>query len=825
MTLRTKLFLLVGSLLLTISVAVYIIPSYFGKKRVAEVEKEARQWIHQVAATNNAHNTAWLNNAVRGLQAGIDSALYLVSESPYLRGEVTSDDPNRRWTAITAMMSYLNHLDFIQIDHPSGEAEVVAMGVTRLYPVVELTQENGTLWVAASAEGLGPFIGVALSNSLEGYPSSSFLFPPKELLSLTIDLEKLSGLKVLGTNGSAIEMSFERLNEIQIFLRTLEKESGGRGLTELIQEKFLKGKAELSQISGASFFKEGGYQRHSSYAGLAGEWGQPITMLEVNSADVYAWRIVQAAERFDELQILQALGKGLSSGGLGENQQELTLAAGVVKLEEGKKVGAAVLGQDLVSIRPLFNAGGHYMRYPPTEKGLESASQLGLFSNPDLHELSVVNTLQIPSPDGELMCNFTVGTSISFLTWELALHMSSMIFAVYDGSVVSGFSGDGEMVSPAQIAEWQQLISSGPSSGESVEVDGETYYIWTLSPEGGLPVTFYALESNATYQSLIKWITGESQKVIQAASRRLLIVSFSLLVIGLVILEVIARRVTRPLTQLVGATQLVAAGKYSDVKLPHTSEETQDEVSQLSDAFRLMVKGLSDKERIRAVLNKAVSKEIADQILSSEIKFGGEVRDVAVLFADIRNFTGLTERMDPEGVIAMLNEYMSWVSDIIEAHRGVIDKYVGDAVMALYGAPLSLEHAALQAIVTALLVMERLVVWNREREARGKPIIEIGIGIHQGPVVAGNMGGEQRQNYTVLGANVNLSARLCSKARRGEILISGPVYQLPDVLECIEVEDRGAMEFKGFSEPVQTYRVVGFRNREAIESFGIRTDG
>lgn len=825
MALRTKLFLLVGFLLVTISVAVYVIPSYFGKRRVAEVEKESREWIHQVAATNNKRNIAWLNNAVHGLQAGIDSALYLVSESPYLRGEVTSDDPNRRWTAITAMMSYLNHLDFIQIDHPSGEAEVVAMGATRLYPVVELTQENGTLWVAASAEGLGPFIGVALSNSLEGYPSSCFLFPPKELLSLSIDLEKLSGLKVLGASGSTIEMSFERLSEIQIFLRTLQEESGGKSLSELIQDKFLKNQAELSEMLATPLLSQGGYQRHSSYAGLAGAWGQPISMLTVNSENIYAWRIVQAAERFDELQILQALGKGLSSGGLGENQEALTLAAGVAKLEKGKRLGAAVLGQDLVSIRPLFDANSHYLNHPPTQGGLKSASQLGLFSSPDLHELSVVNTLQIPSPTGELACNFTVGTSISFLTWELALHMSSMVFAVYDGSVVSGFDADGEMVSPDQIAEWAELVSSGSSSGELIDINGTAYFLWALTPEGELPVTFYALESNATYQNLIHWITEEAKQVIQSASRRLLIVSFSLLVIGLVILEVIARRVTRPLTQLVGATQLVAAGKYSDVKLPQTAEETHDEVSQLSDAFRLMVKGLSDKERIRAVLNKAVSKEIADQILSSEIKFGGEVRDVAVLFADIRNFTGLTERMDPEGVIAMLNEYMSWVSDIIEAHRGVIDKYVGDAVMALYGAPLSLEHAALQAIVTALLVMERLVVWNREREARGEPIIEIGIGIHQGPVVAGNMGGEQRQNYTVLGANVNLSARLCSKARRGEILISGPVYQLSDVLECIEVEDRGAMEFKGFSEPVQTYRVVGFRNREMIERFGIRTDG
>lgn len=830
MALRTKLFLFVGVLLLLISVAVYLIPSYFGFKKVAEVKQEASDWLERVAEEQAKVDLEWLQDAMFGLEAGIDASLYLALETPSIREGLMSDDPTKRWGALANLMTTSGHLDFAQVGHSDGSSELIAMGVARLYPIIELDAGDGILWVAADEEGMGPYIGVSVRTAPTGFPTGCFLFPPEELLAMPLDMVQLMQLKVMGVKAESVQRTAKQLEQVQQVLRAAQKladEGKGPTINEVIEESFARSREAFSELPEASLLgnlKEG-YQKSSPYVGLVAQWGQPIPRRsQAESLDIFSWRVIQSVQRLDALSILNGLGNALSAGALGEDRTKINLAAGVAKAFDDKKVGVAILSQDLVSLEPLFDGAAHYKAHPPQFGHLGFASALDLMPNSTLHEVSVVNTALLgEDPTSGMGTYLTVGTSIGFLTWEFALHKSSTVLAVYDGAVVSGFGPDGGMVPPAVIDDWNEIIDSAPKSGDQIEIKGESYTIWLFEPDPEFPVTFYVFESDVTSQKLVNWITDESQRVIRSSSRHLFMVSFGLFLIGLIILHFISRRVTRPLTHLAEATELVGQGKYEAVDLPEGDISSHNEVSRLGEAFRLMVKGLIDKERIRAVLNKCVSKEIADQILSRDIKLAGEVRDVAVLFVDIRNFTGMTERMDPEEVISMLNEYMSWVSDIIESHRGVIDKYIGDAAMGLYGAPVGFEHCELQAVATAILLMERLKVWNGERSELGRETIQVGIGVHHGPMVAGNMGGELRQNYTVLGANVNMAARLCSRAKGGEILISDPVYQIDEVKQHIEVEDRGKMEFKGFSEPVQVYRVIAFRDREALERLGIRT--
>lgn len=288
-----------------------------------------------------------------------------------------------------------------------------------------------------------------------------------------------------------------------------------------------------------------------------------------------------------------------------------------------------------------------------------------------------------------------------------------------------------------------------------------------------------------------------------------LLMLFSLIVI-LIILERVSLSMTKPLSQLARATEDISEGKYEEVLLPKM-ENRKDEIAILTKGFEEMIEGLQEREKIRGVLNKVVSKDVADEILKSSIHLGGEDRVVTILFSDIREFTKLTESMPPQKIIEMLNKYMTKMSRVIEGEGGVIDKYVGDEIMALYGAPISHPDHAIRAISAAKLMVETLRKWNLELQAKGEPPIEMGIGIHTGIVVAGNMGAEDRLNYTVVGSNVNLAARLCKLAKPMQIIISEHTLVEPNIKESFYLKPLESVTLRGFSDPVKVYEVDGFK--------------
>lgn len=223
----------------------------------------------------------------------------------------------------------------------------------------------------------------------------------------------------------------------------------------------------------------------------------------------------------------------------------------------------------------------------------------------------------------------------------------------------------------------------------------------------------------------------------------------------------IARGVTRPVLALAAGVRRIAEGDYSR----RVAVAQRDEIGQLAEGFNGMAAGLEERERVRSLLGKVVSPAIAEELLSRRIELGGEEREVSVLFADVRNFTALCEGVAPAGILALLNRYLTRVSAVIEDHGGVVDKYVGDAVMALFGAPLAHEDDAARAVGAALGMRAALEALNTELAAEGRSAIGIGIGINTATVVAGNMGSESRMNYTVIGDGVNLASRLESATR------------------------------------------------------------
>jgi len=406
--------------------------------------------------------------------------------------------------------------------------------------------------------------------------------------------------------------------------------------------------------------------------------------------------------------------------------------------------------------------------------------------------LFAVYTTIVASPYGMVIGTLTLGTA---MTDSLATAAGEAIGAevcfVADGRCVASTGAAREGLSGAMVA------MAGQGETRRVTWHGRRFLLRAdrVSNGAGMRdvwrVAAFPLDG----------VLGPFESIQRAA----LLAGLGALGLAVLLAIVLSRGFARPVRALVAATARVALGDY-EVRV---RAETRDELKTLADAFNEMTHGLMLKERYRGVLDKVVSREIADELLKGEIVLGGETRRVTTLFADIRGFTAITEGMEPQRVIGLLNEFMERASDAVTAEGGVVDKFVGDELMAVFGAPVASRGHADQAVRAALRIRQAVDAVNRDRAARGEPPLGVGIGLNCGAAVAGNMGSPGRLNYTVLGASVNIASRLCDQAASGEILVIEPF--LAELSMTVDAEPLGPRSFKGISAPLPVHTIRGIR--------------
>ena len=249
-----------------------------------------------------------------------------------------------------------------------------------------------------------------------------------------------------------------------------------------------------------------------------------------------------------------------------------------------------------------------------------------------------------------------------------------------------------------------------------------------------------------------------------ALEKQLVYISLAALVVATLIALWLARSVSEPVRLLAAHTRLIGVGDYAT----RLTLDRADELGHLSDSINAMSAGLAERDRVRDLLDKNVSPEVATQLLRDGAALGGQEREVTILFADLRGFTTLSEKLGPPELLALLNRYLDRMSAEIEREGGVIDKFIGDAIMALFGAPVSQGDAADRALAAALAMERALAVLNAELAAEGRPPLAIGVGVNTARVVAGNIGSHRRLNYSVIGDGVNVAARLQAFTRTAE---------------------------------------------------------
>jgi len=296
--------------------------------------------------------------------------------------------------------------------------------------------------------------------------------------------------------------------------------------------------------------------------------------------------------------------------------------------------------------------------------------------------------------------------------------------------------------------------------------------------------------------------------VVRESRKQLAAVASGVIVIGVASGLVFVAFLAGPLRRLRAGVERLTKGDLT-ARVPPTS---RDEVGELTRAFNEMGESLQQKERIQSAFGRYVSDYVLNQLLQTPDgdELAGAEREITILFADIRRFTRLSEGMKARDVVALLNDVFQLVSDRILARGGTIDKFIGDAVMAYFGAPAAQPDHALRAVAAAEDIVRAVAERNnrlRDEHPRGEggPAVDVGIGIHSGPVVVGNIGSDRRTDFTAIGDAVNVAHRLEKLARPREILVSETVQRR--VRGAFRLRFEGERQLSGRVEPVHVYAV------------------
>jgi class 3 adenylate cyclase len=272
----------------------------------------------------------------------------------------------------------------------------------------------------------------------------------------------------------------------------------------------------------------------------------------------------------------------------------------------------------------------------------------------------------------------------------------------------------------------------------------------------------------------------------------------------LIIAHLLSSYIQKPFQTLRHMFERVEAG---DLSMEH-HVRTRDEIGQLEASLDRMVDGLRERNLVKELFGRYVTTQVSEQVLNGRVNLGGESRRVTILFSDIRDFTSTAEKMEPMEVVAFLNEYFSEMVEAVFEYGGVLDKFLGDGMMAVFGSFDEEPEHPRMAIMAALRMKALLGKINGKRSITGQPPIQIGIGIHTDEVIVGNIGSQRRLEYTVIGDGVNTCSRVESLNKRfgTTILITSATYEeVKDIFECRLMPE---VQIKGKERTLKFYEVV-----------------
>ncbi|HEX5752799.1 MAG TPA: adenylate/guanylate cyclase domain-containing protein [Archangium sp.] len=301
-------------------------------------------------------------------------------------------------------------------------------------------------------------------------------------------------------------------------------------------------------------------------------------------------------------------------------------------------------------------------------------------------------------------------------------------------------------------------------------------------------------------------LDAESEPILTGVRTRLLPIAVGVVLLAFVLAVLLARRLSAPLVQLEAAARQVRLGAL-DVEVPVRGT---DEVGRLTGAFNEMVLGLRQRDQIHGLFKRYLNPQVVDELIRNPEKAapGGERRELTVLFSDLVGFTSMSEEMSPEALVDVLNGYFERATEVLGEHGATLDKFIGDAIMCFWNAPLPQEDHAARACLTALRLVAVVDTLAPKLEARGLARLDCRIGLNTGPGVVGNIGSRAAQDYTVIGDTVNLASRLEGAAKVYGTRILASEETVRAARGTVLARELDLLRVKGRQLPVRVYELV-----------------
>ncbi|MFQ5465744.1 MAG: adenylate/guanylate cyclase domain-containing protein [Thermodesulfobacteriota bacterium] len=348
---------------------------------------------------------------------------------------------------------------------------------------------------------------------------------------------------------------------------------------------------------------------------------------------------------------------------------------------------------------------------------------------------------------------------------------------------------------------------------------GEGRPPWLIKEEAG-NITFASpivFRGTTVGYTVISFSDEFIQERVWVAIAKALVITFVATVIVALAALPLANVILRPVFRLLEATREVALGNY-DHRVP---EKPGDEIGDLEASFNAMATELKKKEVLKGVFNRYVSSHVADEILKEpeSITLGGDRRDATIFFSDIRGFTPMSRRLLPEVTVDILNRYFTLASEAIFRFDGTVDKFIGDAVMAVFGSPIGNARHLEMGVKAAATIRSAVDHLNGTRLKKGLAPLYLGIGLDTGTVIVGNMGSQARMEYTAVGEAVNMASRLTDMARPGEIILSESAYwAVAEHVEAFRTVDVSIKGVEGRSSVYALKAVKGEWKRDVADA-------
>lgn len=826
MKIKAKIFTAVSLLF----IAGYSIFLLFEEVVVSDRLQEAETKIEEEISSQNKQRRETLTKYLRlilGDSQGQTNLLLLkINDYKWIKEgflPTTENYQKGTWFQAASLLLLNQWLDLIQNTNEDKVTSLISLSPPYLSGFYQIhTTEDLTIFAKYNANGglVGPYIGIPYwlndqlsysSYGIEGLTAPEgfqywLVFEPKELLGIdekTLAVKPFNDLieplqiGVWIQSKEVYQAVIETLiSSIKATKKALLDPKNESLKTQLLNDSqnWLLGK--VRELPEQSLGFEATYQKFEAF-----------NSLNVSPDEIAQIKMEEMSRRLDLERFIWEASLSFISGIFGDNMWDSSAPDGMVRSMRSSKSGLGFLLEDVMLDKKfeLFDPQNISQGLDGNIQKLDSG--LGILYHEGDNRVYFGNQLrmEVPSNDGSpsRVGYLSLGVDAGKIVQMIALATQETTILVAQSKVLKSYNPNGEIDQDISLTEQNFKDMKHYNEGLVIDQLGREYFFVKVQPYDNIDLEFFVFKLHTNELKLLDQLAIDMQYLISSLTIELII--FAVLLIGaiLVLLGSILKGILRPISKLAEATIPLGEGDLN-VHLPPLHTNQNDEVGTLYHNFELMIKKMIESEKAKSVLHKVMDPEIANELIQDENALSGKEMAATIMFVDFRSFTHLTEKMRAKEVIELLNDYMSMISSIIEEHVGVIDKYIGDAVMAMWGIKKEEKESPIKALEAAIAIQKAMCIKNEERLKEGKVILQAGIGLHQSNVFVGLMGGVNHQNFTVIGSAVNIAARVTDIARGKEIIVTSQVFDA--AIGAFNFSSLGEKTLEGISMPYHLHR-------------------